>query len=225
MYRSHPAGDIPGSRTSEIANRFSKMSEAKTVTQNVSLEAHELFIQLHFLVAVVQTGPHRALLSVENVIDKTQRLFRKWLAERAEVTEVHQIDASNSVTNELGYEANEIMWIDHNKIVGLKVRVKERKGRTNLPVLFHHDEDQGVSYSLDLEGKSPTQRSNRSQQEAQGLVLKLITELIVSHLHLMLAVERQLLVTGREGNGQAIIFGNFAIPTAHQTEEVSENIV
>ena len=135
------------------------------MTQIVSLEAHELFTQLRFLVAVVQTGPHRALLSVENVIDKTQRLFRNWLAERAKVTDVHKFDSSNSVTNELGYEASEIVWVDQKKIVGLKVRVKERKGRKTLPVLFHHDEDQAVSYSLDLEGKSPSRHVYESQQE------------------------------------------------------------
>lgn len=59
IYRSHPAGDVAGSRTSEVANRVREPFERKTVTQNVSLEAHELFMQLHFLVAVVQTGPRR----------------------------------------------------------------------------------------------------------------------------------------------------------------------
>ncbi len=54
------------------------------------------------------------------------------------------------------------------------------------------------------------------------LVLK-PAELIVSTTHVMLAVERQLLATGGEGNGQAMIFGNFAIPNAQQMEETPEN--
>lgn len=66
IYRSHPAGDVPGSRTSDVANRTREPSERNTVTQHVSLEEHELFVQLHFLVAVVQTGPRRGFfLSVE----------------------------------------------------------------------------------------------------------------------------------------------------------------
>ena len=172
IFPSHPAGDIPGSRTSEVVTHFTSRAQTRIVTQNVSLEAHELFTQLHFLVAIVQTSSHRALLSVENVVDKIQRLFRDWLAARAGATEAHELKASDSVTNELDSEANEILWVDQNKIVGLKVHVKERKGRERLPVLFQDDEDQAVSYSLDLEGKSPTRQSNGSQQHDPRLVLK-----------------------------------------------------
>ena len=45
IYRSHPAGDVPGSRTSEVASRIREPIERNTVTQTVSLEAHELFVQ------------------------------------------------------------------------------------------------------------------------------------------------------------------------------------
>ncbi len=153
FYRSHPAGDVQGSRTSDAANRVSQPSESDAVTQNVSLEAHELFTQLRFLVAVVQTGPRSGLfLSVENLIDKTQRIFRSWLAERAEATRVHKTDVSNRIIDELDCGANETLWIDQKKTIGLKVHVKERKGRKDLPVLFHKDEDQAITYSLELEG-------------------------------------------------------------------------
>ena len=156
IYRSHPAGDIPGSRTNEVANRTREPFERNTVTQNVSLEAHELFMQLHFLIAVVQTGPRRGFFfSVENLMDKTHRIFRKWLAERAEATEEHKAGVPDSVTNELGSEADEMLWIDQKKIIGLKVRVEERKGRKHMPILLHKDEDQAISYTLELEGKSP----------------------------------------------------------------------
>lgn len=156
IYRSHPAGDIPGSRTSEVANLIREPLERNVVTQTVSLEAHELFMQLRFLVAVVQTGPRRGFfLSVENLIDKTRRLFRNWLAERAEATEDYKIGGAGSyVRSKLGCEADEMLWVDHNKIVGLKVRVKEKKGRRDLPILLHKDEDQAISYTLELEGKS-----------------------------------------------------------------------
>ena len=154
IYRSHPAGDIPGSRTSEVACRVREASERNTVTQSVSLEAHELFSQLRFLVAVVQTGPRRGFfLSVENLIDKTQRIFRNWLAERAKATEEHKADASTRVAEELGCDADEMLWVDQNKMVGLRVRIEERKGRKDLPVLYYKDEDQAISYTLNIEGK------------------------------------------------------------------------
>lgn len=50
-------------------------------------------------------------------------------------------------------------------------------------------------------------------------------ELVVSTTHLLLAIERQLLATGGEGNGQAMIFGNFAMTTTQQTEETLGNAV
>ena len=156
IYRSHPAGDVPGSRTSEIANRVRKSSERSIVSQNVSLEAHELFTQLHFLVAVVQTGPRPGLfLSVENLIDKTQRIFRNWLAERAEAIQNYKKYATNGVTDQLGYEADRMLWIDQNRLVGLRLRVEEIKGRKTLPILCRKDEDQAISYSLELEGNLP----------------------------------------------------------------------
>lgn len=106
--------------------------------------------------AVVQTGRRRGFfLSVENIIDKTQRIFRKWLAKRAEATEEKKTGGPGNVPSKVGCEADEMLWVDHNKIVGLRVRVEERKGRRDIPLLLHKDEDQAISYSLELEGKSP----------------------------------------------------------------------
>ena len=41
----------------------------------------------------------------------------------------------------------------------------------------------------------------------------------------MLAVERQLLATGGEGNSQAMIFGTLAIPNRQQIEETPGDAV
>ena len=154
IYRSHPAGDVPGSRTSEVVNQIRKVFDRITVTQNVNLEAHELFTQLRSVVAVVQTGPRWGVfLSFENIIDKTPRIFRNWLSEQAETTHDHKKGTSNGISNQFGVEADRTLWIDQNRIVGLRVRVEERKGRKDLPILYRKDEDQGISYSLELEGQ------------------------------------------------------------------------
>lgn len=82
----------------------------------------------------------------ENLIDKTQRVFRNWLAERVEATEEHNTGPSDSFTDELGCGADEMLWVNQNKIAGLRVRVEERKGRRDLPILRDKDEDQAVRY-------------------------------------------------------------------------------
>ena len=153
IYRSHPAGDIPGSRTSErAAARDSIQSEV--VTQNVNLEAHELFTQLRLLASLVQIGPRRGFfMSIQNIVEKkTTRIFRTRLAEMAKNTkDPVTICSMDSLSGSVG-EDNSIIWVDHKKIAGLKIRVMERKWRGDLPVLLHRDEDQAVSYSLELKG-------------------------------------------------------------------------
>lgn len=67
----------------------------------------------------------------------------------------HKAGASDSFTDELSYENDEMLWVDQKKIIGLRVRVEERKRRRDLPILVHKDEDQAISYSLELEGKLP----------------------------------------------------------------------
>lgn len=71
------------------------------------------------------------------------------------MTEEYKPGISDSKTDELGCETDKMLWVDQNKVVGLRVRVEEKKGRRDLPVLVHKDEDQAISYSLELEGKSP----------------------------------------------------------------------
>jgi len=153
-YRTHPAGDIPGTRTSDRADSMRDKAHAEVVSQNVNLDAHELFTQLRLMASLVQVGPSRGFfLSIESIVEKkTTRLWRHWLAERAK-----NMERSNSnntkMSNDMDSHTNSLVWVDQNKIAGLKVRVKERNWRRDYPVLLHKDEDQAVSYSLELEGK------------------------------------------------------------------------
>ena len=153
IYYSHPAGDILGSRTSERAAARSSM-QTEGISQNVNLEAHELFTQLRFLASLVEIGPRRGFfISIQNIVEqKTTRIFRTWLAERAKKTTDTETARSNASLSGILDEDDSILWMDQNRVAGLKVRVQERGWRKNVPILFHRDEDQAVSYSLELQG-------------------------------------------------------------------------
>lgn len=154
-YRSHPAGDIPGTRTSDRANSMRDKAKAEVVSQSVNLDAHELFTQLRLVASLVQVGPSRGFfLSIESIVEKkTTRLWRQWLAESAKNT--HGSNAnSDSVSSGIDSDTGSLVWVDQNKIAGLKVRVNEKNWRRDAPILLHRDEDQAVSYSLELEGIS-----------------------------------------------------------------------
>ena len=131
-------------------------SQAEMVSQNVNLEAHELFTQLRLLASLVQVGPRRGFfISIQNIVEKkTARIFRAWLAEMAQ--SVDETDARDSRGDPTGTNPDDdsVVWVDQNKVAGLRVRVKERKWRRDAPILFHRDEDQAVSYSLELQGAS-----------------------------------------------------------------------
>ena len=163
IIRSHPAGDIPGSRTSEAAQSRRLSREAEVVKQNVTLEAHELFSQLCFHASLVQVGPRRGvfLSHIDIVDEKIIRVWREWLADRAK-------DATDLGTDRLERNAGDLdvlsrieecdsdhlLWVDKHKIAGLRLKVKERKWRRDIPILVHKDEDEAVGYSLELEGSS-----------------------------------------------------------------------
>ena len=158
---SHPAGDVPGSRTSEAANLGRMSRAADVVKQNVTLEAHELFSQLCFSASLVQIGPRRGVFtsSVDAIETKTIRIWRQWLAERSQEVEGNEIGTPGTLTIEVNekfershMDPNHLVWVDQNRVAGLKLRVKERKWRRDNPILVHKDEDQAVSYSLELEG-------------------------------------------------------------------------
>lgn len=152
-YRAHPAGDIPGTRTSDRADLMRDKARAEAVSQNVNLDAHELFTQLRLMASLVQVGPSRGFfLSIESIVEKkTTRLWRHWLAETARSTQSLSAEKDNT-SGDIDDETGCLVWVDQNKIAGLRVRVKEKNWRKETPILLHQDEDQAVSYSLELEG-------------------------------------------------------------------------
>ena len=149
--RSHPAGDVPGSRTysEDLARKQPQVVEL--VTQIINLDAHELFSQLCVSANLVKIGPRRGVfLSCIDLLRKTTpRIWRTWLADKADKAEV------SSTLTELqnDRDSDHVIWVDSQRNVGIRVRVRELRWCQNRPVLTYHDEDEAVSYSLELEGK------------------------------------------------------------------------
>lgn len=156
--RSHPAGDVPASRTSPTDQESaSNVGEANRglVTHRLFLDAHELFTQLSVTAALVQVGPRRGVfLSFIDVIDKkTPRVWREWLAEKANGSTNGETQNREDKVGISASQSEPIIWADSGKTLGLRVRVKENKWRKDAPIIVHRDEDQAISYSLELEGK------------------------------------------------------------------------
>lgn len=149
-FRSHPAGDVPGSRT--YYDSLSKPTKSiELVSQKMNLDSHELFSQLCVSVNLVQVGPRRGVfLSCVDVLRKTTpRIWRDWLAEGAQSTNGRSIKLTD-LEDERQY--HRIIWVDNARNIGIRVHVQERRWRRHESILIHQDEDQAVSYSLELEG-------------------------------------------------------------------------
>lgn len=145
----HPAGDIPGSRThpsSADPSIHVRNTESNLVSQQVSLDADELFTQLIATLMLVKPGPRpETILTAVEVCEGTIRVWRDWLAEQAK--------ASNDLASSCSpADDSSILWVNTvDKTVGVKFKVKERKWKRDVPVLVSADEEVAVSYTVDLE--------------------------------------------------------------------------
>ena len=120
------------------------------MSQDIYLESHELFSQLMSVVNVVKTGPKKDLfLSCVTVGEGLVRVWRDWLAERAE-------DFRESQRKGWGWRRRwkGLLWSSVDKHVGLRLRVLDRDDmvRDRGPVLVSRDEDPNVGYTLQYEG-------------------------------------------------------------------------
>ncbi len=150
-FRSHPAGDVPGSRTYYDGPLSKPTKSIELVSQTMNLDSHELFSQLCVSVNLVQVGPRRGVfLSCVDVLRKTTpRIWRDWLAEGAQSPDGPSIKPTD-LENECQYRR--IIWADNARNIGIRAHVKEQRWRRHESILIHKDEDQAVSYSLELEG-------------------------------------------------------------------------
>lgn len=124
-------------------------------------------VDCEMVFSLVQEGPRRGVfLSCVDVLKKTTpRIWRQWLANNVENSAGPSLE-----TTDLSDERHckRIVWVDSACNVGIRVHVKERQWRRNLPILVHRDEQQAASYSIELEGKligkciTETSRSNNA---------------------------------------------------------------
>jgi hypothetical protein len=144
----HPAGDIPGSRThpsSADPSIHVHNTESNLVSQQVSLDADELFTQLIATLMIVKPGPRPdTILTAVEVCEGTIRVWRDWLATQTKVT-------TNSISSAPANDPS-ILWVNTaNNAVGVKFQVKEKKWKKDNPILFSPEEEVAVSYTVDLE--------------------------------------------------------------------------
>lgn len=159
--RQHPAGGtflpptnnpIPASfaasaNTLSSSGTVLKQPEEEMVTQLVHLESHELFTQLCANVKLIKCGPREGVYrSCVPVGQGTLRVWRDWLSEHA------AIDDSN---NERMFSKDNILWIDTQKNIGLRMRVRRVSDYTeNINPLLERSsgEDEDVQYVVGYEG-------------------------------------------------------------------------
>jgi hypothetical protein len=126
----------------------------RPVTKQVSLEHHEDFSQLCSIVSLVKVIPNTKRLSTVTELDEgVIRLFRDWLKQESQKTrDSNKFDSSKNSRDE---SSSDILWVNNKPTVGLKLRVREKKwDRAMLPVLMHRDEEDAVSYEVEIEGTS-----------------------------------------------------------------------
>ena len=173
----------------------------KRVLHTMNLDADELFGQFCAYSSLVRLGPRRGVfLSTVHIVKTGQgvmRVWREWLQERAKEYKEREAQtgsgdleryplARSSTMACPNFDVDKsILWTDHKKNVGLRVVVKDMQRRFTAPSNSRYVDDLPFSFSLEIQ------------------------ELVVRTTHLMLAVEASM--EEQEGQGKALIFGNFAM--------------
>ena len=158
--RPHPAGDVPGPRTMDLVSTLTVPAE-EPVKRRISLDSHENFSQLVFNASLVQLGPAKGVFnSLADVLDKnTIRLFRDWLSQQAHVSSTKgQRRGEATTTHDRRLEGskmpNQVVWVDDKRTAGLDIAVEELRWRRDAPILMNSEDDEAVTYSLELKGES-----------------------------------------------------------------------
>lgn len=156
--RPRPRGYGPTSVVESMAERF---DEIDRIEHQFNLDGHELFGQLQAIVSLAKLGPVEGVsLSLVTISEsKTVRVWREWLAKRAKEDSCRTAPLGETLSWKTPPEDPNIAWVDYNQNVGLRLNVKERQWRRTTPLLVAANEDQPVSYSVEIEGILSTPRS------------------------------------------------------------------
>jgi hypothetical protein len=123
-------------------------------TQDLYLDAGELFSQLCTVTNLVRVGPRPGLfLSHVNVSDGLVRAWRGWLAAQASATS-SAISGQGEGEGEGeggGNGEGSVLWADTSHTVGVRFGVSEKDIRGEHPVLVASDEELPVAYRLEFE--------------------------------------------------------------------------
>ena len=157
--KSHQAADLPSASTMEVAAASGPPVD-EVVYQTVNLESHENFSQLMFMASLVKLGPRKGVFEalVEVFDTKTIRVFRNWLSHLDQLTEARakrQKETISGIDKEPDgqQQDGELVWIDeHTKIARLDVEARELRWKRDGPILMKRDENEALSYSLELKG-------------------------------------------------------------------------
>ncbi|MCJ1386527.1 hypothetical protein MMC17_009653 [Xylographa soralifera] len=205
VFHSRTTGNIarhPGTSTLQSSQHDMSSSEPEApVSHLLNLDPHELFSQLCVVTNLVQLGPRRGVFyAFVNVVDGVVRIWREWLAHRAEADSEKAGEIPQRYSDEKDNFKEQItapaiikdvdagartLWVDNHKNVGIRLRIKQRSCRRDVPVILHSDEDLAVSYVMEYE------------------------ELLIRTNHLLLTLERMLLEQNNPAS-KAMIFGSFA---------------
>ncbi|EAW14016.1 F-box protein [Aspergillus clavatus NRRL 1] len=120
------------------------------VTRPVDFEDYEDFSQLCVVVNVVKVMPGtNLLLSIITIVDGVVRLFRDWLGEQERKGRDAAATAAATATPA---NDDQMLWVDADKNVGLKLRVREKTiHNRQFPILMHRDDLPCPSYEIDVQ--------------------------------------------------------------------------
>ena len=163
VYRPHPAGGVPNHPDTSTTypslpspGASSGVYATRSASQIINLDTHELFTQLCVATHLVRDGPrggmYRSFVTVgEGII----RVWRDWLAEQSQ----RPRSSGNGLTLPTRVEqglSEQVLWVDSGEKIGIRVKAREKRWRGRQPVLMPSDEDVAVSYTIELEGKQPS---------------------------------------------------------------------
>lgn len=173
----------------------------RLVKHKIHLDVDEPFSQLCVVTNLARLGQSRGVFfNSAGVADGVVRAKRNWLAKRAATATEGRVGDGDDDDGE-----DRILWLNHDQVVGLKVKVDERTCARAAPVLMLRDEDPAIIYNIQYEGTFTNCVRNPILSDVDA-------ELLVRTVRLLLAVEEALLQDYSSGSSKTMIFGSFVRP-------------